>query len=513
MEADTKNTSKQRIRYKDWLCTFPGCTEPPKTKYNMISHIWDSHLKFIYPEYHKSAFKNLENKEIPRELCEQYLLFSQDEINMRKRKLPVSIQQIVNTQLDKKQREFNYLVEEQEMQFHLSSETQQAHSPPSETFACDPSSLDLPPLTQSTSPPTIKYLPNDDFITVEQISPTLKQLHVLGSVFAENGFFQLSDARTKTKIAPIGNALHRLLNVIGKIYTYDNATTESYGFIAQELKEVFPELVKTDENGLLSIDPVSLIPFVVESVKELDKEVRGMNVDYDQSVQIMEECKNVLKESNSFREEYDISLGPKCFTLPSAIIVTILSVVMSVMYITLPFLWIYMMILSGGLWYSAMRKGNKKASVKMGFSILITLGIVCGAFSFLVGSSIRVVGIYLVLVLGMWLWGQFFCQWKNVFYLFLGISVVGVCVIGALSAFQPGFECNAQVFGDMVVVNKTPWNCLDPEIGFVFEDEQVVWVGMKGETLLKPINKQNKTVGVRLKCSEFVGFDCGNVFY
>ena len=55
MENTSKITTKEKIndkndkkgRKKLWKCTFKGCTEPPKTRYNCYSHIWDAHLRHI----------------------------------------------------------------------------------------------------------------------------------------------------------------------------------------------------------------------------------------------------------------------------------------------------------------------------------------------------------------------------------------------------------------------------------------------------------------------------------
>ena len=78
---------KRRIRYKDWKCIYPGCCETPKTRYNCTSHVWDAHLKFIYKEYNFIQFKQIQDKEKVRKLCEQYIQYCPDEINIRKRKI------------------------------------------------------------------------------------------------------------------------------------------------------------------------------------------------------------------------------------------------------------------------------------------------------------------------------------------------------------------------------------------------------------------------------------------
>ena len=46
-----------------------------------------------------------------------------------------------------------------------------------------------------------------------------------------------------------------------------------YGFSAQEVKEIFPDLVCEDEDGYLSVDYIGFIPILVDAVKSLKAEV------------------------------------------------------------------------------------------------------------------------------------------------------------------------------------------------------------------------------------------------
>ena len=48
------------------------------------------------------------------------------------------------------------------------------------------------------------------------------------------------------------------------------------GFIAQEFKEVFPELVYEDDKGMLSIDYVSLVPVLVQTIQELNQRLEAL---------------------------------------------------------------------------------------------------------------------------------------------------------------------------------------------------------------------------------------------
>jgi hypothetical protein len=45
------------------------------------------------------------------------------------------------------------------------------------------------------------------------------------------------------------------------------------GFLAQEVEKIFPELVRTDNKGYLAVNYVGLIPYLIQSAKEQQKEI------------------------------------------------------------------------------------------------------------------------------------------------------------------------------------------------------------------------------------------------
>ena len=48
------------------------------------------------------------------------------------------------------------------------------------------------------------------------------------------------------------------------------------GVIAQEIKEVMPELVDTRDNGYLAVKYDKIVPLLIESIKELKKEIEEL---------------------------------------------------------------------------------------------------------------------------------------------------------------------------------------------------------------------------------------------
>ena len=51
---------------------------------------------------------------------------------------------------------------------------------------------------------------------------------------------------------------------------------DHYGLIAQELREIYPELVEEGEDGYLSVNYIELIPILIKSIQELKAEVNAL---------------------------------------------------------------------------------------------------------------------------------------------------------------------------------------------------------------------------------------------
>jgi len=102
-------------------------------------------------------------------------------------------------------------------------------------------------------------------------------------LYVKKGSSLASDEGLKENIRPLGNTLNKLLEVEGKIYNYKKETPpngilefeellekETFGFIAQELEDIFPELVDAPStvNSYYSINYIGMIPVLVEAIKE-----------------------------------------------------------------------------------------------------------------------------------------------------------------------------------------------------------------------------------------------------
>ena len=82
-----------------------------------------------------------------------------------------------------------------------------------------------------------------------------------------------SDARLKANIVSLGSTLSRLLLIDGKSYTMIKDGKQKIGVLAQEIKEVFPELVSEDDNEMLAVNYQGLVPVLINALKEQDDKI------------------------------------------------------------------------------------------------------------------------------------------------------------------------------------------------------------------------------------------------
>ena len=100
------------------------------------------------------------------------------------------------------------------------------------------------------------------------------KLDVTGYVRA-NGSRLTSDARWKENINPIKDSLDLISQLRGVTYEWIDKSKgegQQLGVIAQEVEEVFPEVVHTDSQGYKSVEYSKLVVPLIEAVKALKTE-------------------------------------------------------------------------------------------------------------------------------------------------------------------------------------------------------------------------------------------------
>ena len=100
-----------------------------------------------------------------------------------------------------------------------------------------------------------------------------------GNVIIQGNLFSYSDARIKTNIETIVNALDKVTSIRGVTYNMikdieidpENAQ-KHIGVIAQEIESVIPEAVK-EENGIKTVAYGNIVGLLIEAIKELKDQI------------------------------------------------------------------------------------------------------------------------------------------------------------------------------------------------------------------------------------------------
>lgn len=100
-----------------------------------------------------------------------------------------------------------------------------------------------------------------------------------GNLFIDGVLTQSSDIRLKKNITPLQNSLDKIALLNGYQYNWIDASRGNAlqsGVLAQEVEKQMPELVSTDAEGDKSVNYNGLIPYLIESVKELKQQIQEL---------------------------------------------------------------------------------------------------------------------------------------------------------------------------------------------------------------------------------------------
>jgi ribosomal protein S4 len=88
-------------------------------------------------------------------------------------------------------------------------------------------------------------------------------------------FNTTSDIRLKDNIQTINNALDKVASIRGVTFTWKENGNASMGIIAQEVEAVAPEVIG-ETNGYKAVNYDGLIGLLIESIKDLKKEIEAL---------------------------------------------------------------------------------------------------------------------------------------------------------------------------------------------------------------------------------------------
>lgn len=118
-------------------------------------------------------------------------------------------------------------------------------------------------------------------LTVDpSISTYTALLHVVGRIEADNviqglSFNATSDLRLKKNVTEFVPS-KSILDLPIKQFDFISDGSHHIGCIAQDLKEICPEIVHEDTNGMLSIEESKLVYLLIDEVKKLKARVEAL---------------------------------------------------------------------------------------------------------------------------------------------------------------------------------------------------------------------------------------------
>jgi len=98
-------------------------------------------------------------------------------------------------------------------------------------------------------------------------------LYVTSSITAGGSITAYSDARLKSNVLPITHSLQKLLQLQGVTYQRIDTGDQGRGLIAQEVQKIYPELVITNPDGMLSVAYGNFVADVIEAIRELQDQI------------------------------------------------------------------------------------------------------------------------------------------------------------------------------------------------------------------------------------------------
>lgn len=137
-----------------------------------------------------------------------------------------------------------------------------------------------------------------------------------GAIYSRDGIIQLSDSTTKTNITPLNSTLSKIQVLNGVSYDFkdeaedaqmqrsavNNTSSKRIGLLAQDVGKVYPEVIRTFDDGSQGIMYTDLIAVLIEGMKELNDSLTDISTQYailENKVDSLQEQLKILMQSLS----------------------------------------------------------------------------------------------------------------------------------------------------------------------------------------------------------------------
>ena len=107
-------------------------------------------------------------------------------------------------------------------------------------------------------------------------------------------FYYTSDRSLKENIMPLSGSLDKIIKLQGVSFDWKEGGKRNIGVIAQDVERIYPELVKTNEKGLKSVEYGNLVAPLIEAIKEQQIQIDTLK----KEVKMLKESRWVHPERN-----------------------------------------------------------------------------------------------------------------------------------------------------------------------------------------------------------------------
>jgi hypothetical protein len=133
---------------------------------------------------------------------------------------------------------------------------------------------------------------------------TLRYVKVNGKFEVKSGYSALasewlerSDISLKKDIFKIDEYINDKIDLLEPVlYTLKSNDKKAVGFIAQEVKKIFPLLVSKDNNGILAINYSKLTSYLVKGAQENNKKIKELESKINEEKEKRENMEKFFKE-------------------------------------------------------------------------------------------------------------------------------------------------------------------------------------------------------------------------
>jgi hypothetical protein len=103
-----------------------------------------------------------------------------------------------------------------------------------------------------------------------------KPVYLNNDLYVNGSIYNTSDAILKENVVALSESSKaNLLNLKAVEYSFkvDSTQRRHYGFIAQEVEQIYPELVKTSAVGYKTVNYLEMIPMLVSKMQDMQREI------------------------------------------------------------------------------------------------------------------------------------------------------------------------------------------------------------------------------------------------